>query len=323
MNKKIMLRKLLCCTLIILMVFCSSTHCFASTTQQTTTITLGTQAVSQSLEMWHYSGGYWKVGNDYNTAIKIYDSQIIDAAGITAYLESTQYATFRIELPASWRSQIRAGDILNYTVSNNGLPLFQIFDMSSFTGYYEAPYYYIRVKPIFVVSQSSYMDNFVPGVITKIPMLHYQYGENLYSIYRGSSHKGAGRGWFSDYSENYYQQPGIHPIMIRDTSGAFKSGYTINNLISNFASAGYSVGNGTFRNGGAVGMKFYFKLNATFTITRTETITVPGTDDDPGSLPPPDIPDPPYVPPASGHEDESNDDDGGFNIKGWRIHRLK
>ncbi len=313
-------KKFSCCAAVVLTVFCCSAHCFAAGAQQTKTITLGTQAINQSLEMWHYSGGYWKVGNDYNTAITIYDSQIVAGMGITGYLESTQYATFRIELPASWRSQIKAGDVLNYTVSNNGLPLFQIFDMSSFTGYYQAPYYYIKVKPIFVISKTSYIDHFVPGVITKIPMVHYQYGENLYSIYKGSSHKGAGRGWFSDYNENYYEQPGIHPIMIRDTSGAIKSGYTINNLISNFSSAGYSVGNGTFRNGGAVGMKFYFKLNATFTITRTETVTAPGTGEGPGSPPPPVIPDPPPVPPGG---DESGDAEIEFNLKDWRIHRLK
>ena len=49
-----------------------------------------------TLDMWHYSGGYWKVGNAGNDKIRIDDR---DITSLDSYLQASQQAVFSVSVP--------------------------------------------------------------------------------------------------------------------------------------------------------------------------------------------------------------------------------
>ena len=49
-----------------------------------------------TLDMWHYSGGYWKVGNAGNDKIRIDDK---DVTSLDSYLQASQQAVFSVSVP--------------------------------------------------------------------------------------------------------------------------------------------------------------------------------------------------------------------------------
>ena len=59
-----------------------------------------------TLDLWHYSGGYWKVGNKGSEQIRIEDSQI---RALDQYLQANQKAVFTVNVPAEVAALLSEG----------------------------------------------------------------------------------------------------------------------------------------------------------------------------------------------------------------------
>ena len=58
------------------------------------------------LDMWHYSGGYWKVGNKGAEQIRIDDK---DIRSLDSYLQASQTAVFTVSVPQEIASLVAEG----------------------------------------------------------------------------------------------------------------------------------------------------------------------------------------------------------------------
>ena len=214
------------------------------------------------LQLWHYSGGYWK-GSDVNSKdLKISDRQI-DAAGICGYLNSTQYVSWTAALPAPVREELRAGTAVTARAEGRSDlykgTVCRISAAGSFTLY---------AQPVFHVATSASLNSFVPGIKVTIPLISTAYGRNLYSLYSLTSRGVTGIGMFRESEPDSIVSPYLHPSIIKDRFGVLRSGYTILAGSQQVRSGGWSVGLMTLMRGGAVGLEFDFPVDIVFSAER-------------------------------------------------------
>ena len=215
-----------------------------------------------SLELWHYSGGYW-LGTDINGRdISISDRQI-DAAALTGYLNATQYVCWSGQLPDAAIHELQSGGYVRVSVEGRSDLYSGAVGRTIGTSSFE-----IQVQPVFHVAPNATLNSFVSGIRVTIPLVSTAYGCNLYSLYGLSGFGTTGPGRFLQSDPGRQVWPYMHPSIISGSLGFLKHGYTIIAGGAQTASDGWSVGLLTLARGGAVGLHFDFPFRIVFTAMR-------------------------------------------------------
>lgn len=242
------------------------------------------------IEMWHYSGGYWSIGYA-GGARTVGDSTVGSLLNIQSYLGSTLGSTnVTLPYPAVVAEAVADGDIKRLNVYVGSVKIISggaviatgtgsndsVTSVKAALGKNALS---LSVGFSYHISPYS-MSDFVGGLGKDIPIVASAYGSNLYSVFSKAGVKlGYGTGRFEGLG---ISSPYIHPREIKDSSGAFASGYSI--LVNGGAvsSDGKYVGWKTFSNAGAVGLEFDFPFTIRFELT-DKTAEADGNGDNPGS----------------------------------------
>lgn len=260
---------------------------------------IATYYESFGLDMWHYSGGYWRIGNNGQEKITISDSTMRNYGSLDAYLGSTQSVHFDVNLPDAVRQAISEGETVTWTAAGRGSGGTMLFDASTLEELDFTPTMLsLAFRPKFNLVKGIDFSDFVTGLSNTIPLVDASFGNNIFSMFGNgvSALQSAGCFYMSDPSQ--IRVPYIHPLMIKNSSGALKPGYSISMGGSVRDSAGYSIGSGTFAAAGACGLHFSFPVVINYYKTVEDPPPPdPGEDpDDPPGPDDPDDPDPPQPP---------------------------
>ena len=218
---------------------------------------LDSHTPSYSFQLWHYSGGYW--GNK-TYGVKLMDTQVAEGIKLNWVIEYKHPVTINADLPAKVKEYLaNGGSIDNILIKfelTNGLRDHQIF-----TG---TPTYSINNKqitvsfePKFAVKDKHLVDH--PGMNVHVPIIPEGYGKMVYAVFTpGGTHLGA--------SDETY----INPEDIIDCDGNLRAdktyGYSHYGPIKYLPGGKIKIGDGTFANGGAVGLEYLFPIKATYYI---------------------------------------------------------
>ncbi|NCB42577.1 MAG: hypothetical protein EOM59_08150 [Clostridia bacterium] len=219
---------------------------------------------SFSLDMWHYSGGYWKVGNAGSDKITIED-EAMRLRGVQGIL-ADQVAEFAVDLSAEILEKISEGkEILAKPVAFS-TPLTNLFDTNSFELSMSGDKLYFSAKPWFNLIQKKDLSfsSYGLNLSKDVPLIDRAYGYNIYSLFGNGESGAQSAGRINRLSPDVMEAGYVHPGMITGLDGALESGHTIYIRGSAVGSAGYSVGNGTFAAGGAVGLSFSYPVKFQF-----------------------------------------------------------
>lgn len=222
---------------------------------------------SYSLDLWHYSGGYWQGSDSSGRSIKIRDRQL-DASGLKGSLESTQYIQWRTDLPQIIKEELQLGNKVRIRTEASSKLYRDTF--CEIAGASEAVIY---ARPIFNIDPNYSLNSFVSGIKVTIPLVSSSYGCNLYSLYGHMKTNIVGTGRFNSSQPGKISPPYIHPSMIENSSGKLKRGFSILAGGSETASDGWSVGLFTLSRGGAVGLRFEFPIKIIYSVERTRILT--------------------------------------------------
>ena len=225
---------------------------------ETQTVPLGSASGHYSLELWHHSGGYWKVRDGAGKLIKLRD-RLIEQAGIVGYLNATHSARWSIPLPERIRAALREGRKVSAAVKENA-DLY-VGSQCAISGSGTVEVYAI---PRFHIATSATLNSFVPGINVTIPLVSSGYGRNIYAIYGILCAGEPGLGYFSNAQPSKVVEPFIHPSLITNRLGWLKPGSTINIRGRAVSSTGHTVGVLTLAGGGAVGLHFDFPITVDF-----------------------------------------------------------
>lgn len=215
---------------------------------------------SYSFQLWHYSGGYW--GNE-TYGIKLMDEDVVEGIQDRQIIEYKHPVTINTDLPAKVKEYLANGGSLDNVLIKfeltNGLKSSQIF-----TG---TPTYSINDKqitisfePKFAVKDKHLVDH--PGMNVHVPIIPEGYGKMVYAMYTpGGKHLGQGGN--------------IEPEDIIDCNGNLREGkqyeYHMAGQPSQYLPGGQiKIGDGTFANGGAVGLEYLFPIKATYYVQQNE-----------------------------------------------------
>lgn len=235
------------------------------------------------VELWHYSGGYWGSNwfkQKYNDGeMKKFFIPITDKDE-----ESTQYDTkgvtieFNAPLPDEVRDYVGFWGDESVIVQINNLKDKNIYynpddptDPNNPQFRIQDGMLHFKAIPRFYINNDQY-DNYVDGLDNKIPIPASEYGINVYSMFAkgGSTHYGRAEGTFFD-------EPGkIQYTQIADSGGNLKVDEehpntainviddTGSGAVQEYNSANIRIGDGTFRNAGAVGIYYEYPLEIIF-----------------------------------------------------------
>ena len=314
-----------------LLIFCtavclaasSATCVFASGhwEERTVSETLDVVKCTMEIDMWHYSGGYWKAGmngESFSESMELTDAELDGAFGIGDYISSNKYALFEIDIPDKYN---KPGWDFAMNFSAN---FFDRFNTSTASARFSDGKILLYACPVLHFSTYCF-DDFFSNLLVSIPLLDITYGQNLYAVWKGATEMGRGYGYFNEAKINSVMTSLIHPWMIKDYTGKFQNGYRINFDGKYDQSDAYSVGYGTFQKAGAVGLYLPYSFSVQLTAYKTESYWV----EDP-YVPPVSPPDNPYVPPEEPVNPETpsepNPGDptspGAVSTDDWRIHRV-
>ena len=251
---------------------------------ETETVLLGSASAFYSLELWHHSGGYWKVPDGTGGLIKVRDSAI-EMAGICGYLNSTQFAKWSVALPEKVKTALKEGRRVTANASDPNLDKHITCTISG------ASCVDVYAKPVFHIATSATLNSYVPGISITIPLVSSNYGRNVYAIYGLLCYGEPGLGYFSNAQPGKVITPLIHPSQITNRLGWLKSGETINVHGEAVSTAGHTVGLLTLAKGGAVGLHFDFPITVYFyeEVQKLVTVSEPmnefeGPNDDTGIM---------------------------------------
>ena len=244
---------------------------------------------SWSLDLWHYSGGYWKVGNKGSEQIRIEDK---DIRSLDGYLQANHTALFRLDAPQEVLdliSQGSRGTDWEVTFANyRGRDVAMLFaekrpdSISISDGKVE-----FSATPLFHFNHSGLsLRDYVSGMTATVPLVDKKWGCNIYSMFGNGASAVQGLGYFNEDDLSDTGSNAIHPSFIRSKGGELEAGhpFTLGSRVVD--SAGYTIGNGTFAAAGACGLHFEFPVSLVFTDLRSGGADPggdPGTGDDPGS----------------------------------------
>lgn len=250
------------------------------------------------LDLWHYSGGYWKVTNPGSEAIKIYDD--VMGAGDKLVIPS-QKANFTLTLPAAVQIKIKEGKkVVPFIQSGTGVSIEELFDKDTKTFSMTSTTMTFSAKPKFNLIPTkdvSLRNTYGLNIPITVPFIESKYGYNMYSVF-GNGYKAVQvNGWVDRYNKmSTANLPAgwIHPTMIADTSGTIRAADSSgkkNQLMINsklMDAAGFTIGQGTFSNAGALGLCFEYPVKFTFYVYNEDYIPEPEPEPEPE--PDPEIP---------------------------------
>ena len=266
--------KILCTFLALLIIFSASASAFAVTYKtENVKRLLGERTLLDEYDMWHYSDGTWKVGNAFSSFTWT-DAEIGGAMNIGRRLQSKTTVTFQWKIPDEWRAQATDGLVLHTIITPVSRSWGEWYNTSSFKQTYVNGLLTYTFSPYYHISSLRTMDDYVSGLRISMPLVDVEWGNNLYSIFRGSSNLGRSAGRYWDSYPNGIGVGYMHPSFISNKTGALKSGYTISTEAGNVATAGLSVGTNTLVNGGALGLLFKFPLYAQVYLEGTVKVPV-------------------------------------------------
>lgn len=221
-----------------------------------------------SIELWHYSGGYWGC-ND----IKIYDSQAFDDPDVLADAVNT-LVEFQMPLPQDVKTAVAAGEkIMVSCSSNKGLEEGNLFALDKLTPQFrvDGEKLYFKAFPKFNFYRNLRYDRFVTGLNKIIPFVKPEYGLNRYSIWsKSGSLLGIADNFINPANLSELGPTGtIHPSQITGSNGYLQSGqyvriYDPSGNPLDYNSDTVSIGHGTFQNAGAVAVHFWYPMKITF-----------------------------------------------------------
>ena len=310
------MRKIFCITIALILVICSALPVYAGGHWETVpehTEDFFTPLKNLEMGMWHYSGGYWQagIGSTYN--FQISDAQLGMAMGIDDFVSANCMVDMAFTLGNEISDMFSQGYALSSVgVRHDTLHLADLVDESQgYMGYLDGNTFHLYFYPRLCYSSYTF-DDFVSGLGVTIPLTSDEYGYNMYSIFSGSTELGQGNGYFLEDNPTSIKNKFIHPKMIKNYTGYFSDGYTINIKGAAYPSNGYRVGYGTFAAGGAVGLYFIYQFYLRFTFTIPQSRQWVET---------PDVPETPYVPETPG---DSGDEKSGSAEEAaeYKIHRL-
>ncbi|MBR6352041.1 MAG: hypothetical protein IKR93_06935 [Firmicutes bacterium] len=256
---------------------------------------LGTSQQTWYLDMWHYSGGYWQIGNAGSNKITISDSEMAAKGGIVDYLEAGNSINFSVPLPSAAQQAMAEGKEVKWRLKARSVSLSKLYELNSLkTESMDQSELVFSVRPRFNLVRDITLGDYVAGLRKTVPLVDQTYGHNIFSIYGNGASAVQGYGAFSSKRPDSVISPYIHPSMITGASGALAGGYSI--LLSDdvLPSDGYQIGQGTFASAGACGLQFIFPIDVVF-YTEVEDPPDPGGDpQDPE--PDPDDPIDPQIP---------------------------
>jgi len=243
---------------------------------------IATSEQEKFIQLWHYSGGYWRATVD-NSTVQFSDSQVQDGLANLGVLVG-KGIEMEFDLPSEVRTAMTAGKNIDIAVTSEkddlfeGTPQFKI----------EGSKLFFKGEPKFHFIWDIKYTDFIPSLRVIIPFVDPDYGNNVYSVFRGSTNIGAVKGYFNPNNPTELGPPGtIHPTQIIGVSGKLKPGFTVNETYGNeYKSEDVTVGLNTFANAGAVGLHFIYPI----TITFYETDGEPEEDPDPDPAPPTIVP---------------------------------
>jgi hypothetical protein len=216
--------------------------------------------VRESLDLWHYSGGYWKVGNAGSDKIVVSDTEMLNR-GIDGVM-ADEYAEFDINIPASAQAIINEGGQVVPKAFTYSAALETLFDMESAEMLLEDGSLFFKVKPKFnlVPQRELSFLNYNLNLSNEVPLIDREYGYNIYSLFGNGESGAQAAGRLSRWDPDAVEAGYVHPSMITGLNGALEGGHTIYIRGSAVGSAGYRVGDGTFAAGGAVGLSFSYPV---------------------------------------------------------------
>ncbi len=239
-----------------------------------------------TLDMWHYSGGYWKVGNAGNDKIRIADR---DITSLDSYLQASQQAVFSVNVPQEIAQLVSEGargtdwqvEFSNYRGRDCSLLFAESGPLNVVLKDGKVEF---SATPVFHFNNSgASLRGYVPGMAVTVPLIDKTWGYNIYSVFGNGRSAVQGLGYFNEGDPSDTGSSAIHPSFITGKSGALEAGHPITLGVEIVDSAGYSIGSGTFAAAGACGLHFEFPVSLVFTDLR---VSDPGGDPgDPGTDP--------------------------------------
>lgn len=239
---------------------------------------LGSSIEIYRLNLWHYSGGYWIVGNTEEDKITIYDEEVEFLGGIESFLDSNMSADFTVSLPPAALSAAADGWEVRWQLRPRSMPLDELFRLSTLSGGISEGELRFELEPKFNLVSDTNLNDIVSGISKPIPLIDYTFGSNLYSVFGNGLSAVQGRGWYDEDAPEFINSPYMHPRQIKDSSGALHPGFTVFVGGEAMDSEGLSVGSGTLSGGGACGLEFVFPLEVVFYIETENEPEDPGED---------------------------------------------
>lgn len=250
-----------------------------------------------SIEIWHYSGGYWG-----NNSVRIYDREWKKTAGGVADLHSAlvidmQTFTYNVAAGSELEKAIKEGRnvYVNLSSGDSNIKLGSLYEIETkkdaSTNWEEVMVtnpdgslletdatakiveengkYAIKVsvKPklnYYTEDELSYTKNYDIALNKWVPFVANGFGYQVYSIFGGGFSAGYARGWVNyedPYSLEGMPKGRIHPSMISSPDGHMNAGYEIEVSGKKADSGDIRIGHYTFRDAGAVGMHFTFPVS--------------------------------------------------------------
>lgn len=226
---------------------------------------IATQDGKATVQLWHYSGGYW--GIHASNPFRIYDSEITGNLEELADMMGRS-VEFKYTIPAVVTSAINNGKKIGVCISHD--PSYDYFGTSR-----GAPQAKIDGGSLTVEAYPKFhlvnmgdvsFDDFVSGHNKRIPFVDPKYGMNCYSIFStGNAMRGGAFGYFDPSNPMQLGPAGtIHPSQITNNRGFLQSGFSVQVGNKSYSSDSVKIGIDTFQNAGAVGMHFIYNLTLTY-----------------------------------------------------------
>ncbi len=226
-----------------------------------------------AIELWHYSGGYWKY-NDLTIMDSQLNGNLTNPDALAKALNKD--VTFEISINSDQYRDLINRDKLKAFVSTTlpnkkyshlfaGVPSIELKDNKV----------YVSMKPKFNFYYDKTFEDLIGEELNvEIPIVHPDFGYNRYSIWGRSSsvNWGAATGYFDPENIDATDPTDsgkISPSQIINDQGHLKNGFNVKTTNgegepSTHRSDDSSVGAGTFKSGGAVSIYFWYPISISF-----------------------------------------------------------
>ncbi|WDV47565.1 DUF5704 domain-containing protein [Clostridiaceae bacterium M8S5] len=227
--------------------------------------------VNKSIEMWHYSGNYWKITMRGRT-IKLRDNEMEDNWDKPDYLgqklmEEDTDILFEINLPQKVRDELERlsnGEKIHVYINKSTLNIDRIFQNEKPPTFeIEGDKIIIHAYPKLNCLRRKY-DYYVSGLEKKIPIVIDKYGHNVYAMYGRYNNKKLGMA----YGTHTAEEGKIPYNKIINNRGYLEDGFIVNTFKDGVKtpkeSSQIKIGIDTFKYAGAVGLMFRYPMEIKF-----------------------------------------------------------